>query len=286
MIEPRSPAAARGAPQIAVIGAGVRLLSRVSTSAASRIAYELFRTPRRHPAPERERALLHDAEPFELRLSVSTTIKGWSWGTGPLVILVHGWEGRGSQLAPFAGPLVRYGFRVIAFDAPGHGSSSGRQSSLPHFAWALRGVADAEGRPQAVIGHSLGCAAATLAMRDGLAIPKAVFVAPPLNPADYTRQFGTIFGLSDDVIDGLRNRIEERFLRKWDDYSLESMAPAMSARLLVVHDRDDLETPWAGGARLVDLWSGARLLTTEGLGHRRILREPSIIEEAAAFIAS
>ena len=60
----------------------------------------------------------------------------------------------------------------------------------------------------------------------------------------------------------------------------------MSAGLLVVHDRDDVETPWTGGARLVDLWPGARLVTTEGLGHRRVLREPSVIEEAAAFITS
>jgi len=271
-----------------MIGAGVRLLSRVSASAASRVAFELFRTPRRHRLPERERVLLRDAAPFELRLSTSTLIRGWRWGedSGPLVILFHGWEGRGSQLAAFAGPLVGRGFRVVAFDAPGHGSSSGLQSSLPHFAWSLRGVADSEGTPHAIIGHSLGCAAATLAMRDGLAISKAVFVAPPLNPSDYTQQFGAIFGLSDEVIDGLRNRIEERFLRKWNDYSLATMAPAMSSDLLVVHDRDDVETPWPVGARLVELWPGSRLITTEGLGHRRILRDPSVIEEAIAFIAS
>ena len=270
-----------------MIGAGVRLLSRVSASAASRVAFELFRTPRRHALPERERILLRDATAFELRLSKSTVIKGSKWGgdSEPLVVLFHGWEGRGSQLAAFAGPLTRRGFRVIAFDAPGHGSSSGLQSSLPHFAWSLRGVADAEGIPHAIIGHSLGCAAATLAMRDGLAIRKAVFMAPPLNPSDYTHQFGAMFGLSDEVIHGLRKRIEERFLRKWDDYSLAAMAPAMSADLLVVHDRDDVETPWIGGARLVELWPGARLVTTEGLGHRRILREPSVIEEAAAFIS-
>ena len=271
-----------------MIGAGVRFLSRVSASAASRVAFELFRTPRRHRLPDRERALLSDAEPFELRTSSSTVIKGWRWGVdpAPLVILFHGWEGRGSQLAAFAGPLVRSGFRVIAFDAPGHGSSSGLQSSLPHFAWSLRSVADAEGTPHAIIGHSLGCAAATLAMRDGLAIPKAVYMAPPLNPSDYTRQFGAVFGLSDEVIHGLRKRIEERFLRKWDDYSLATMAPAMSANLLVFHDRDDVETPWVGGARLVELWPNSRLVTTEGLGHRRILREPSVIEEAVAFIAN
>jgi pimeloyl-ACP methyl ester carboxylesterase len=268
-----------------MIGAGVRLLSRVSTSAASRVAFELFRTPRRFRLPERERALLRNAEAFELPLSNTTTIKGWRWGSGPLVILFHGWEGRGSQLAAFAEPLAGRGYSVVAFDAPGHGLSSGRQSSLPHFAWSLRAVADALGTPHAIIGHSLGCAAATLAMRDGLHVEKTVFLAPPLHPSDYTRQFGEIFGFSDEIIHGLRRRIEERFLRKWDDYSLAATAPAMSAALLVVHDRDDVETTWEGGARLAELWPGARLMTTEGLGHRRILREPSIIEAAVSFIA-
>ena len=219
-----------------------------------------------------------------MRLGPAVTIRGVEWGAGPLVILLHGWEGRGSQLAAFAEPLTRAGFRVATFDAPGHGQSSGRQSSLPHFAWALRGVAAALGEVHGIIGHSLGCAAASLAMSDGLSIRRAVFLAPPLNPEDYTRQFGDMFGLSDDIIHGLRVRIEERFLRKWDDFSLATMAPMMTADLLVVHDRDDLETPWSGGSRLAEIWPRAQLLTTEGLGHRRILRAPDVVEKVAAFL--
>jgi pimeloyl-ACP methyl ester carboxylesterase len=249
------------------------------------VAFELFRTPRRFGAPPREHALMTGAEPFDVRLTSSTTLKAWRWGSGPLVILAHGWEGRGSQLAAFAAPLVAAGFTVVTFDAPGHGASSGRTSSLPHFAWGLRGVADAAGAPYAVIGHSLGCAAATLAARDGLPMQRAVFIAPPLNPADYTRQFGEIFGLADEVIEGLQARVEERFLRKWSDYSLAGIAPRMSASLLVIHDRDDAETSWTAGSRLADLWPGARLITTEGFGHRRILREAGVVEAATRFVA-
>ena len=225
------------------------------------------------------------SRPFELQLAPAVTIRGVEWGSGPLIILIHGWEGRGSQLASFAGPLVSAGFRVAAFDAPGHGRSSGRQSSLPQFAWALRGVAEALGSVHGIVGHSLGCAAATLALRDGLPVPRVVFLAPPLNPSDYTRQFGDMFGLTDDVIDGLRARIEERFLRKWDDYSLATMAPSMTARLLVFHDQDDVETRLSGSARLAELWPAARLVTTEGLGHRRILRAPEVVGQAVEFLS-
>ena len=271
--------------QLKLIGAALRTVARLSPSAGSRIAFDLFRTPRRFRTPEREVALLADAEPLELHVSHSMTIKGWRWGNGPPVILIHGWEGRGSQMATFARPLADAGYTVVTFDAPGHGASSGRRSSLPHFTWALRCVARFAGPVHGIIGHSLGCAAATLAMHDGLEAARAVYFAPPLHPADYTRQFGEIFGLKDEVIEGLRARIEERFLRPWSDYSLADMAPAMSAKLLIIHDRGDDDTPYAGGARLAELWPDAQLITTEGLGHRRILRETSTVDAAVRFLA-
>ena len=261
-----------------------RMLSTVSTTAASNLAVRLFRTPRRYSTPEREREAIAGATPFEIRLGASTLLRAWSWGDGPLVLLMHGWEGRGSQMASFAAPLVAAGLRVVTFDAPGHGRSTGRSSSLPHFTWALRGVADAVGRPHAIVAHSLGCAATTLAVRDGLRVDRLAFIAPPLDPRDYTRQFGEIFGLDDTIVTGLRERVEERFLRPWSDYSLAETAPRQSAPLLIVHDRDDVEVPYAGGARLSELWPEARLLTTEGLGHRRVLRDPRVLEAVTAFL--
>lgn len=222
---------------------------------------------------------------MDLHLGLATRIRAWLWGSGPLIVLAHGWEGRGSQLGDFVAPLTAAGFSVAAFDAPAHGDSSGSQSSLPHFAWALHGVVDRLGDPHAVIAHSLGCAAATLAVRDGLAVRRLVFISPPLDPVEYTEQFGAMFGLDARVVDGLRRRIEERFLRDWRTYSLAASARGMAVPLLVVHDRDDSETRWERGAELATLWPGARLMTTEGLGHRRVLRDRAVIEAATRFAA-
>ena len=267
-----------------LVRGALRVLSRTSPKVASRIALDLFMTPRRFRAPDRERALLAHAEPFEVVLGDATKIKAWSWGEGPLVLLVHGWEGRGSQLSAFVPPLVEDGYRVVAFDAPGHGASDGNRSSLPHFAYALRGVASATSEPHAIIAHSLGCAAATLAVREGLAARRLVFIAPPLEPVDYTVRFGEILDLDRAVVEGLQRRIEERFLRKWSDYSLSLMAKEMTAPLLVIHDRDDRETFWEEGNALAEAWPGARLITTTGLGHRRVLRDAALIEEARKFV--
>jgi len=270
--------------QLTLMKGALRLLSRTSPRVASRVAMDLFMTPRRFRPPDRERALLADAKPFEVRLGDATKIQAWSWGEGPLVLLVHGWEGRGSQMAAFVQPLVEAGHRVVTWDAPGHGASDGNRSSLPHFTYGLRGIVDATREPHAIIAHSLGCAATTLALKDGLTANRLVFIAPPLDPVDYTARFGEILALDPDVVAGMRLRIEERFQRKWSDFSLALTAREMTAPLLIVHDKDDRETYWSEGNALAEAWPGARMITTTGLGHRRVLREQGIIEQATRFV--
>ena len=193
---------------LTVMRGALRLLSATAPGVASRVAADLFLKPRRYPTPPREQAVLAQGTPFTVRLGASREVRAWRFGEGPAVILAHGWEGRGSQLTPFVAPLLERGYSVITFDAPGHGASPGSRSSLPHFAWAVRGVADAAGTPHAIIAHSLGCAAATLALRDGLSVHRLVYLAPPLNPLDYTARFGDILGLDAATIEGLQMHIE------------------------------------------------------------------------------
>jgi pimeloyl-ACP methyl ester carboxylesterase len=269
---------------LTVMRGAFRLLSATAPGVASRVAADLFLKPRRYPTPPREQTILAQGTPFIVRLGASREVHAWRFGEGRPVLLAHGWEGRGSQLTPFVAPLVERGYSVVTFDAPGHGASPGSRSSLPHFAWAVRGVADRIGAPHAIIAHSLGCAAATLALRDGLHVDRLVYIAPPLNPLEYTARFGDILGLDAATIEGLQKRIEERFARKWSDYSLEETARLMTAPLLVVHDREDRDTFWSEGAALADAWPGARLMTTEGLGHRRVLRDKTVIGEVTQFI--
>jgi pimeloyl-ACP methyl ester carboxylesterase len=269
---------------LTVMRGALRVLSATAPGVASRVAADLFMTPRRFAAPKREQEILAHGTPFTVRLGASTEVRAWSFGKGPAVLLAHGWEGRGSQLTPFVAPLLDRGYSVVTFDAPGHGASPGSRSSLPHFAWAIRAVADTVTTPHAIIAHSLGCAAATLAMREGLSVNRVVYLAPPLNPVDYTARFGDILGLDDATIRGLQKRIEERFARKWSDYSLAESARTMTTPLLIVHDREDRDTYWSEGAALAEAWPGARLITTEGLGHRRILRDEKVIEEITRFV--
>ena len=54
---------------------------------------------------------------------------------------------------------------------------------------------------------------------------------------------------------------------------------------LVIHDDQDIDVPWQEGQLVAEAWGNAHFVKTTGLGHRRILRDTSVIESTINFIA-
>ena len=206
----------------------------------------------------------------------------WHWGDGPLVLLAHGWGSHAGRLTPFVPRLVARGFAVTAFDAPGHGQSRGRFSSLPEFVDALTRVAHAV-RPAAVVGHSMGAAAGALALHAGVPARAAVLLAPPADPGAYTLRFARWLGLTEAAAEVMRRRLEQRYAATLEAYRLVERPPGVPT--LIFHDRGDSRVPIADGRALAAAWPDARLIETRGLGHHRILRSPAVLRRAANFLA-
>lgn len=262
--------------------AGLGAVEAVAPRLAVRLAHRLFMTPPRHAAPRWEREALAGASPFELR-AAGTTVRGWRLGEGPAVMLVHGWGGRGGQLATFAPPLLEAGCSVVTFDGPGHGASGGRTANVVRFAEAAAVVAHRH-RARAAIGHSMGGAALAWALRGGLSLHAAVLVAPPRTPEGFLAPFCDALGLRPGTRDELRGFIERRVGVRMDDLDVPGFAPGLRTPALLVHDRADREVPFEDGAAIAAAWPGARLVPTERLGHRRILREPAVVSEVTSFV--
>jgi pimeloyl-ACP methyl ester carboxylesterase len=181
--------------------------------------------------------------------------------------------------------LAAAGYRVIAYDQPAHGLSDGRLTGLPDFADVLAEVARHHGNVQAVIAHSLGGPAAALAIARGLPAARAVLVSPPSDLVGYSRRFAHWLAIPERVRRAMQAAIEERFGVRWSDLEISRLAPRLRAEALVIHDRHDSQVPWKQGAALARHWPGARLLTTQGLGHGRILDDDSVARTAVDFIA-
>ena len=274
------------APPLAIrlLRPGIATLSALAPSLAARLAERLFLTPQRHPIPARESAALAGARRTIVQVAGSA-VTTWTWGHGPVVLLVHGWAGRGAQLAGFVEPLVASGCAVVTFDAPGHGASPHSQSSIVAFVDVIRAIDRALGPVEGVIAHSIGAVAAARALYEGLGAEAAVFIAPPADLVLHSHTRLETLGFGRVAREAMQARIERRLGVAWTALDVRTYARAMRTPLLVVHDRDDSEVPWQDGAIIAREWYGAAFSTTGGLGHRRILRDASVIRDVTRFVA-
>jgi pimeloyl-ACP methyl ester carboxylesterase len=271
---------------VPLVRAGLGTLGAVAPGLAGRWATRLFLTPPRYPTPLREASILASGEPFVVHAG-RARLSARRWGDGPIVVLLHGWGGRGTQLFAFVEPLVRSGFRVVLFDAPAHGGSSGHTSSLPAFARALAAVVEEIGPIHGVVAHSMGAAACMLAASEGVEVPRAVLIAPPSNAHAFFERFARYLDLPADVERDAEARIERKLRTPWARLNAEALgrATVREVPLLVFHDAEDREVTLSQGEAIVQSWPNAELVVTSGLGHQRILRDPRVVTETVRFFA-
>lgn len=206
---------------------------------------------------------------------------------GPTALLVHGWGGHARQLLPLAESLAQQGLRPVLLEMPAHGRSAGSASNLPQFARAIEyAVARLQQDGHAIgvlAAHSLGANAAAHAASRGLGIDRLVLLAPPASPRAYTRYFAQVFGLSESTRAAMQRRIEAREGILMQQFEPAAVAPRIRVPTLVVHDRGDRINAFADGQAFAHAIEGARLAATEGLGHRRILKDPAVLGQVAVF---
>ena len=253
---------------------------------AGGLAERLFLTPPRHPDAAAAALDLIDARSSFIEHK-GRQIATWRWGgrDDPAVVLAHGWGGHAAQMRGFVFPLLSAGYRVIAYDQPAHGVSEGRLTGLPDFASVLSAVVAVHGDVKAIVAHSLGGAAAALAQAaKRISVERMVLISPPSDLVGYSRRFARWYWMPEPVRRAMQAAIEERYGVQWEDLEITRLASRLSAQALVIHDRDDRTVPWTQGAHVARVWPGARLLSTDGLGHGRILRDESVHRAAADFI--
>jgi pimeloyl-ACP methyl ester carboxylesterase len=255
----------------------------LSPDLAHRWAERLFCTPRRHRVPAVEAAALRLGRSFPFA-SRGLRLRACVWGEGPAVLCLHGWEGRASQFHAFIGPLTEAGFSLVAFDQPGHGESPGRRGGPLDWSYAIQDLVREIGPIHGLVTHSLGAAGAALAMDRGLAAPRAVMIAPPSEPDPYYAGLLTRLGLPEANHPAAFRAYADRLGLPWERLRLRTLAADLSGPLLVIHDQEDRDVPLSSGAAVASAWPGAQLSTTQGLGHRRILRDPGVVRQAVDFL--
>jgi pimeloyl-ACP methyl ester carboxylesterase len=207
------------------------------------------------------------------------------------VLVLHGWRSRTEYMRSLIEAYRDAGFRVMSLDLPGHGASAGRRLNLASAVRAVHTAAEWFGPFAAVVGHSFGGAVAVNAVAGSIAgIPplaasKLVLIAAPSSMPDLFRDFGRYLNLGPRTQSAMADRVRRIAGRPLHEFVGSRQLAETPVPTLVIHAPDDREVP-AGHAELfARAGDHVRLRWAPGLGHRRILSDPAIVEEALGFVA-
>lgn len=271
-------------PQIIILSANI--CAFVSTKLATKFAARLFTTPIKHKVPKRE--LEMDSKSIQKNIHVPAINKNvvtYQYGQSERkILLVHGWSGRGTQLFKIADELLQNGYSTISFDAPAHGKSEGKTTIMSEFIASILQIEKEFGPFEFAIGHSLGGMSVLNAIKDGLQVNKAVIIGSGNIVQDILDEFILKLKLKQEFSDRLRLFFEDKYKVKMDDFSAYKAAQKIEIPVLVIHDNDDPEVPVKAGIHIHKNLQNGFLFLTDGLGHRKILGNQTVIKKTLEFI--
>ncbi len=246
--------------------------------------FDKFFMPPRKPLTEQEQKLQEQADIFTIS-GKPVDLTAYSWGKGATILLVHGWGGRAMQFFSFIEPLVELGYRILAFDAPAHGKTAGTQTNVFEFVEAIKTVVEKEGQIDSIIAHSLGSAATAIALKEGILARKIVFLGAVCNLSTIFTIFSKMAKLSPELEEELRVLIDNKLGKDaWQKFSVDKM-DNFKIPALLFHDRNDREISYQESITINESWRDSQLILTSRLGHRRILSNEQVIQQAVNFIA-
>lgn len=254
-------------------------LGRLAPRTVARQMRRQFMTPRNLAPREWEMQLLGSSERITLRFGLSAL----RWGSGPTVLLMHGWEGRPTQFANLIEALVAAGYGVVALDGPAHGRSPGREANVVLFARALLEAAGELPPLHAVIGHSMGGASVLLASQMGLQAKALVSISAPSRILGPLRSFAHFMGLPPKARAHFVSQVEQHAGIPVSHLDVERYQ--MDIPGLVVHAEDDPVIPATEAQTIHDAWFDSQLLRLERGGHQRLLADTRLIQAVLTLLS-
>jgi len=232
-----------------------------------------------------ERQYLENGTSFHINVH-EKKIRCWKWGHGPAILFVHGWNGRGVNLSYFFKTLIDAGYSVIAYDAPAHGDSDGQVTNYFELSDTVRAFFDPSHgfNIQGIIAYSIGAAAVINCISKEKPSIDAVLIAPALKLKEILFNSFNHHGVPKIVYQSLVAEMERYYGYDVHQDNPYVLAKTIASKMLIVHDKDDRTIPYMDSKILSEKTDNVDLNTTEGLGHKRILRDKTVVDFITAYI--
>ena len=268
-----------------------KTISKVAPSVAGRMAFDLFCTPYPKYKKRKAPAIFNHAVQKTVVLPDQSKIFGFEWlptdANGQTVLIAHGYASYAHKFEQYISPLLQMGYRVLAFDAPGHGLSEGKHINVVVYQEAIMEIMRQSGQVDHFIGHSLG--GLTLAMIaeqiDQVAHRKFVLIAPATKTTTTFANYFKMMHFNEITIAAFMNEVTNRTHHNIEHFAADRALSNYTGKLLWVHDKEDLVCPYAD---IVDFQKNApsniQFLITKGLGHNKVYKTAEVMDQIMAFL--
>lgn len=260
-------------------------LEKIAPWIAHRFFITIFFTPLKYKVPEKELVLREEAEKFEV-INEGKMIQCYAWGSGPVVLFVHGWAGRGTQFRKIIERFVKEGYRAVAFDGPAHGLSEGKSTNIIEFVAALKAVCSKVGKVEGMIAHSFGGSAVLFGATQGLIVKKLINIASPTMADEIIGTYLRTINGSWKTGHAFKKYVLKTSGKPFEEFTSIHFVKHLDrpVDLLLIHDTDDADVSFKQSIELKHVYPAAQIFKTSGLGHTRILKDERVIDECVTFI--
>jgi hypothetical protein len=212
-------------------------------------------------------------------------VNGFKWGDGKVkVLLTHGWASKATDFYELINALRTLDVTVIAFDAPGNGSSEGELSNLLLFAGGVKAVVARFGAPDVSIGHSLGAMANVIGLEQ---TPPRLIIS--LSPLIRLKENFISSMSSQSISESDQSAFFQSFVERFDmdpaDFDMNKVYKfADRVEHWLAYDDQDLVSPFPYLQDFLEKHPSVKSAKFGGVGHERIIKDEGVIREIRSFL--
>jgi len=257
----------------------------LAPNATKNIILKRFFKPKSYALTPFEQQFLENGTMFRIHVH-DKDIRCWKWGQGPGILFVHGWNGRGVNFAYFFGSVIDAGYSIITYDAPAHGESEGQVTNYFELSDTVRSFLNPSRglNIQGIVAYSIGGSATINCISKDNPSVDTVLIAPALKLKELLFNTFNYHGVPGVIYRNLVADMERYYGYDVHQDNPDVLAKTISSKMLIVHDKDDRTIPYTDSKTLTDNTDNFYLHTTEGLGHKQILKDSAVIDVITTYL--
>jgi pimeloyl-ACP methyl ester carboxylesterase len=252
-----------------------KILNLLLPSLAAKRVYHVMSNPRIRKLRDFEEEVLSHSQKERIEFK-KFRIQKYTWGNpgNKRALLIHGWEGQAGNFGAIIDILVDKGYYVAAYDAPAHGKSTRRKTSMFEYAEFVTQVLEVE-KPHIIISHSFGSVTAAFALKGNpeIKVSQWFLITTPNHFKDRINEISEFLGVTYRTIDRLIQMLEKDLGISLDKLNMSEYGGNLEnlKEAIIIHSKADGVIPIEKARLAHKAIPQSQLIEMENLGHYRIL---------------